>query len=273
MKSALLCIFAYFAISSAFPDRGSRIINGRDARPGEAPYMIQVTLRGQIVPVQQWCGGALINPSWFLSAAHCFQLSPESRFTYVAFAGQHNWRVNNGNEQERPVSRFINHPQYDDDAGIFSGFDITVVQVNQPFTFNQWVQPIALPPRNFRHTGPIQIFGWGATQPNGGGIPDVLQTTTKVVLDQELCIEIMLGHFNGRNPINQFDMCAGPLDGSTDSCGGDSGGPLVQVNPTTGNLEVVALVSWGSSPCAQQNFPSVNVRVSDFIDFINNSIS
>lgn len=210
-----ILIIVFVAVSSAFPDRGSRIINGRDARPGEAPYMIQVTLRDRngIIRPFQHCGGALVNANWFLSAAHCFQLSPQSRFTYVIFAGQHNTRVNSGNEQERSVARIINHPRYDNDAELFSGFDISAVNVNQPFTLNQWVQPIILPPRNYRHKGNIQVFGWGATQPNGGGIPDILQTTTLIVVDQDLCVDILTTLNNGRNPVNQYDMCAGPLDG------------------------------------------------------------
>lgn len=268
---ALSLTIELLVLATAFPNRENRIINGRDAQPGEAPYMIQVQVRGQIVGPQHWCGGALITTSQFLSAAHCFTFDEESRFTYVATAGQHNLRVSSGNEQERTVTRFINHPNYDNDAGVFSGFDISVVSVNQPFTLSQWVQPVQLPPRDRMHTGDVQIYGWGATNPNGSGIPDILQTTTKIVLDPALCTEIFLNIFNGRNPMHFTDMCAGPLDGSTDSCGGDSGGPLVH---QSGNqVELVALVSWGSSPCATPNYPSVNVRVSAFIDFINESIA
>lgn len=269
MKFHLVAILLidFLVLSSAFPNRESRIINGRDATPGEAPYMIQVQLRGQIVAPQHWCGGALITTSQFVSAAHCFTFGPESRFSYIATAGQHNLVINSGNEQERAVTRFINHPNYDGDAGVFSGFDISVVSVDQPFAVNQWVQTIALPERDRMHTGSVQIYGWGATNPNGSGIPDILQTTTKAIMNPELCAEIFLSIFDGRNPMHVTDMCAGPLDGSTDSCGGDSGGPLVQ------GSELVALVSWGSSPCAAPNFPSVNVRVSAFIDFINQSIT
>lgn len=205
-------------ISSAFPNRESRIINGRNAVPGEAPYMIQVQLRGQIVAPQHWCGGALITSQHFVSAAHCFTFDGSSRFSYVATAGQHNLRVVSGHEQVRNVVDFINHPNYNDSAGVFSGFDINVVRVDQPFVVNQqYVQTIPLPPRNEMPRGDLQIFGWGATQPNGGGIPDILQTTTKFVMDSELCREIFLVIFEGRNPMHYTDLCAGPIDGSTDS--------------------------------------------------------
>lgn len=170
-----------------------------------APYMIQVQIRGTIVAPIHSCGGALITTRQFVSAAHCFTFGPDSRFSYVATAGQHNLRINSGNEQIREVTQFINHPNYDEDAGVFSGFDISVVSVNQPFTLNQWVQVIPLPARDRMHTGDLQIYGWGATNPNGSGIPDILQTTTKIVLDPELCREIFLSIFDGRNPMHQTD--------------------------------------------------------------------
>lgn len=43
-------------------------------------------------------------------------------------------------------------------------------------------------------------------------------------------------------------ICAGYINGGTDSCQGDSGGPLVY------NNTLIGIVSWGSG-CAQPGFP------------------
>jgi secreted trypsin-like serine protease len=255
-----------FAVCSAFPNRDSRIINGRDARPGEAPYMVQIQIRNE-TSRGQMCGGAIVTPTRVVSAAHCFTWNWAARWSLVAIAGQHNWRVESGNEQERSISRIVNHPQYNPNSREPAGWDINFFEVSEPFVYNEWVQPIALPNPNVMHTGPIQIYGWGATIPAGGGIPDILQTTTKTIIEPELC-DAMFEALFGRPMVHEFDMCAGPLDASTDSCGGDSGGPLVQENAQTGELELVAVVAWGSSPCNAVNFPSVNTRTSPFIDFL-----
>lgn len=201
-----------FAVSSAFPNRGSRIINGREARPGEAPYMVQLQIRND-TSNGQMCGGAIVTVSRIVSAAHCFTWNWRGRWDIVAIAGQHNWRIDSGNEQERDIIRIVNHPEYDPDSENFSGFDINFVEVSEPFTFNQWVQPIALPEAFAIHTGPVQIYGWGATIPEGGGTPDILQTTTKTIIEPDRCISMFEALF-GFNPVHFYDMCAGPLDGS-----------------------------------------------------------
>lgn len=255
--------------SSGFPDRESRIINGREATPGEAPYMIQVQLRND-TSFGQFCGGSLITTTRVVSAAHCFDWNFSPTWHFFAVAGQHNWRETSGHEQERRVESIHLHPNYTSSLGVFSGFDINFMDVESPFELNAWVQTIALPPSNFLHSGRVQIFGWGSTHPSIGQIPDILQTTHKEIVDRATCSEIFLVIFNGRDPTHFEDMCVlSPVgETQTDSCGGDSGGPLVQLNPNTGAPELVAVVAWGSSPCNAVNYPSVNTRTSPFVDFL-----
>lgn len=46
---------------------GGRIVGGRDAKPGEVPYIVSLSLFGQI-----YCGGSLISLQLIISARHCF---------------------------------------------------------------------------------------------------------------------------------------------------------------------------------------------------------
>lgn len=267
MKLLVFAIAALFlAQANGAPNRESRIINGREATPGEAPYMIQVQIRNDTGGFGQFCGGALITTTRVVSAAHCYDWNFAPNWHFVAVAGQHNWRETSENEQERRITEIHLHPNYI--PGDF-GFDINYMDVATPFELNQWVQIIALPTSNFIHSGRVQIFGWGSTHPSIQQTPDILQTTQKEIVDSVTCSEIFIAIF-GRDVTNFADVCVLSPAGETqtDSCGGDSGGPLVQMNPTTENFELVAVVAWGSSPCNAVNFPSVNTRVSSFIDWL-----
>ena len=60
-------------------------------------------------------------------------------------------------------------------------------------------------------------------------------------------------------------ICGG--ESGVDTCQGDSGGPLIaNINE---KYTLVGVTSFGLG-CAMQNSPGVYVRVSSFIDFINN---
>ena len=218
--------------------------------------------------------GALVNPRWIVSAAHCFAWNWVDRFTFIATAAQHNWRVETPDVQTRNVASIINHPSYNNQGGmVVSPFDINVVRVDSDFVLNSLVATIALPPSSFIHSGDVQSFGWGSMVPVAPPIlPDILQTSMNDIIPFASCLEIFNTIRPGGHALHFTDLCSGPLDGSHGVCNADSGGPIVQHNPSTGVLELVGVVAWGAQPCNSPNFPSVYARVSAFIDFIQQNI-
>lgn len=68
-------------------------------------------------------------------------------------------------------------------------------------------------------------------------------------------------------------MCAGGSRGF-DSCRGDSGGPLMTIDNTAKMPYwfLAGIISFGPSPCGQENWPGVYTRVGSFVDWIESKI-
>jgi len=70
-----LTLISLFVVSAlAVPSsRSSRIWNGVNATPGQAPFMIGMLWYEEDTTVQpmNFCGGAIINELWVVTAAHC----------------------------------------------------------------------------------------------------------------------------------------------------------------------------------------------------------
>jgi hypothetical protein len=67
-----------------------------------------------------------------------------------------------------PIAKVIAHPEYDSPR---FDKDVAVMKTAKPLTFNDKMQPIALPPvgRHMRWGSEILVSGWGRTEVSGKG--------------------------------------------------------------------------------------------------------
>uniref|UniRef100_A0A8C1G877 Plasminogen n=1 Tax=Cyprinus carpio TaxID=7962 RepID=A0A8C1G877_CYPCA len=228
-----------------------RIVGGCISKAHSWPWQISLRTRGKI----HFCGGTLINAHWVLTAAHCLERS-ESPSAYKILLGIHTERATESSKQERDVSKIIKGP---------AGTDIALLKLDRPALLNDKVLPACLPDKDYIVPSDTECYvtGWGETEGTGG--EGFLKETGFPVIENKVCNRPSF--LNGL--VKEHQMCAGNIEGGTDSCEGDSGGPLVCFSQNTFVLQGVT--SWGLG-CAKAMKPGVYTRVSKFINWIEQSM-
>ena len=189
-----------------------------------------------------FCGATIISATNGICASHC-TYPPE---TVEAVAGAQNIDKAEVEQQRSVLNKFLRHPDY---RPLFIANDISVLGFVTPFTVNEWVVPISMPPVQTGEWMPagsaVRICGWGNIEYPGTNYPSELYCVDTKIIDNETCNGA--AHYNGGILPGMF--CAGELNvGGKDACQGDSGGPV------THNGNVVGAVSWGQG-CALPRYP------------------
>ncbi|XP_062391654.1 plasminogen-like, partial [Sardina pilchardus] len=215
------------------------------SKPHSWPWQISLRTSTGI----HFCGGTLIDAEWVLTAAHCLERSKQPS-SYKIYLGIHSEKATEASKQVRDVEKLILEP---------SGKDIALLKLSKPALLNDKVLPACLPDKDYIVPGNTEyhVTGWGETQGTGG--EGFLKETGFPVIENKICNRP--AYLNGR--VKDHEMCAGYIEGGTDSCQGDSGGPLVCLSQSTFILQGVT--SWGLG-CPNAMKPGVYARVSKFID-------
>uniref|UniRef100_A0AAY4DS49 Peptidase S1 domain-containing protein n=1 Tax=Denticeps clupeoides TaxID=299321 RepID=A0AAY4DS49_9TELE len=95
---------------------------------------------------------------------------------------------------------------------------------------------------------------WTLTLPSSNcKLANMLQKAQVSIIDQREC------QSSYSDVLTTRMICAGSMEGGTDTCLGDSGGPLTCREPH-GRWFVAGITSWGHG-CGRSGFPGVYVRV------------
>lgn len=133
-------------------------------------------------------------------------------------AGEHQRSVQEGSEQVLEVKEIILHPEYD---VLTYENDIAVIKLTEHLHFNEYVQPINLPPEGMTLTGECMVAGWGPVN-EGGEDTDVPYKATVPIWSHDDCSNTLAGIFD----VAEHMVCAGYEEGGVGACESDSGSPL-----------------------------------------------
>uniref|UniRef100_A0A3B1IML5 Transmembrane serine protease 3 n=1 Tax=Astyanax mexicanus TaxID=7994 RepID=A0A3B1IML5_ASTMX len=225
------------------PQFSTRIVGGNLSLEGQFPWQVSLQFQNEHL-----CGGSIVATRWILTAAHCVYGWVNSNTPLLLDFGV--WTVLVG-LTEQPVSvsgakylsveKIIYHARYRP-KGL--DYDIALLKLVEPLPIFCKTE---VPDLTFFHFEPIMGY------PSTGEASVSLHSARVPLISAKACSqpEVYQGY------ISPGMICAGYLEGGTDSCQGDSGGPLACEDSSVWKL--VGATSWGQG-CAERNKPGVYTR-------------
>ena len=227
--------------------QGVDIIGGREAAVGAWPWQVAL-MADPSNGNTQFCGGALIESDWVLTAAHCVDTWGPG--TLYVVAGRH--RLSSSDGEALPVSRIIVHAGWNPAT---SDSDIALLQLGVSST----ATPVSIGAISYPPGTEATVIGWGLTIPgDNSSASNVLMQVEVPVSTSAQCTDAY------GSSITDSMFCAGKA--GSDSCQGDSGGPLMVAENGT-DWHQIGIVSWGIG-CGSTGYPGVYTKVSVFRDWI-----
>ncbi|KAK8773297.1 hypothetical protein V5799_012158 [Amblyomma americanum] len=229
------------------------IVNGSPARPGQFPWMVQLTVRFPRSP-PSICGGSIITSRHILTAAHCVIKGGKKGRVQVRYGS-----IDRRRGKKVDVKKVKPHPSYKTRP---LAYDIAVLTVKKPIKFSFQVRPVCLPETIMEVvTKDAVVSGWGVHK--GRATIDNLRYTTLKVQPNGMC-KSYKANFNPYTMLCAFKRGTGP-------CTGDSGGPLA-TKMNNGRFVQVGIVSMGgANNCGSQ--PNVYTRVDVLMPWIQEEIN
>jgi len=231
---------------AAHPHRRSRrahmsIAGGSQIGIAGAPWQVEVFAEYASKKVLA-CGGAIIDATHILTAAHCtYRLETSARLEASAFvmaAGIAPMTAHEIESNPAAQARFVSavrvHPMFQYSAGAGTPDDVAVLTLAKPLSFDATVQPVALAPAgaSLQEGTAASLTGFGEQQYGVEGNSNLYSLSVTVA-------------FPGRcgGEADAVFVCASSQSGS--GCSGDSGSALTDGTPAAlvGVMDTIEQVS------------------------------
>ena len=89
-----------------------------------------------------------------------------SNNTFICLTGEYNLRKVDGTEQVIPIDQIFIHPNFNPPATL-ADYDVALIKLKEPITFNNDVRTVCLPTRDFPPGTNCHVTGWGNTREGG----------------------------------------------------------------------------------------------------------
>jgi V8-like Glu-specific endopeptidase len=263
-KQVLIFFFLFISIlfnSVSAEIRVPQIVGGYEAVPGKWPWVTALASTGASPYDGQFCGGALIDKDWVITAAHC--LTTETVESMDIIIGIHDL-INDTNYKRLAIDKIYVSPAYETGLDDTVDGDIALIKLKtsvldyQPIALNQ--DPSLSAP------GVVStIIGWGKLSTEGSAAEKLQEVQIPIV-----SIETVNASGIYSWPLKADALAAGKAEGGQDSCQGDSGGPLMVPDSAGTGWELAGLVSFGpEGGCAIPNGYGVYSSVPYYYTAIN----
>ncbi|XP_043221843.1 transmembrane protease serine 9-like [Amphibalanus amphitrite] len=253
---------------------GTGTVNGTIEGHDHYPWMAAlVDASGEHWGGTPFCGGALINDRYILTATHCVNWWPSPQWGQVILGKRETFRSSE-TELRLNVLRIILHPEFY--ANILHN-DIALLELETPLDLpvgDNFIAPICMPQlRRKYYNDEAQMVGWGlhgfkANPASEESRPPVLRSVPMRTMRIGRCSYRIIKTTGKIFVVTPSTVCAEAIDTAAGACWGDSGSPLTVADQDEPLRRILlGLAIWTVRPCHTPS-PDVFVKIPKYLDWI-----